>query len=74
MVTTFSGETGSAGRLGQSEEQLVPTSPARTRAAGLCWKRALEVEHIGPTSVPALGAKHIIDILPVVAYGEAEAA
>ena len=37
-------------------------------------KRALEVEHIGPTSVPALGAKHIIDILPVVAYCEAEAA
>jgi GrpB-like predicted nucleotidyltransferase (UPF0157 family) len=37
-------------------------------------KRALEVEDIGSTSVPALAAKPIIDILPVVAYCEDEAA
>jgi GrpB-like predicted nucleotidyltransferase (UPF0157 family) len=50
-----------------SSSRVRPRKPAAGFALG---KRALEVEHVGSTSVPALAAKPIIDILPVVAYGE----
>jgi len=36
--------------------------------------RALQIEHIGSTSVPGLAAKHIIDILLVVADSSDEPA
>jgi GrpB-like predicted nucleotidyltransferase (UPF0157 family) len=59
----------------QSEQQLV-TEFARDNACSrsALGRRALEVEHTGSTSVPALAAKPIIGILPVVAYCEVGAA
>jgi GrpB-like predicted nucleotidyltransferase (UPF0157 family) len=44
------------------------------RVTGILGSRALDVEHVGSTSVPGLVAKPIIDILLVVADSSAEAA
>jgi GrpB-like predicted nucleotidyltransferase (UPF0157 family) len=44
------------------------------RIRGILGERALQIEHVGSTSVPGLAAKPIIDILLVVADSADEAA
>ena len=63
-ITLADADPGWAARYARHEERI--------RAALGC--RAVQIEHVGSTSVPGLAAKPIIDILLLVAYSADEAA